>query len=574
MTPHFPRHQPAGSVVQAQGDGITKTAEGIRDAHATTVKHHEQAKTGVHGEPREPMETATRVVDGTTKKVVNLAVIGGGSVTSFGIARSAYNDSVNRWNVQIDNEPADKQQERYDALSGRWKLAVEDEEIAASESARIMKNPYDLGSLTKLFVAGALPPWVASAFPEMKLTPAQLRELRKNLGASGRTATFTTAELGTPSGELKVQLDMLKSMGLKPTAYAEVLQVFWQEQALEKAGIDWKEWDLAKGAGDLRPIIEKVYEYYGKLYKDNPALEWAGLANLVGPSFAAGFLDLGSMRELAKKLKDKIHDIPHLDTIPWLKDFMDKADKLASLPESEIKYFEQKFLSMQQQIFLDMGASNTAYAVGGIDSIKEMYAAGLFKAKGNPYAAEQSMRAWQNLAQGEATGDKQLLHEAAKQLAYREQHDIIQDDYQQMQEHEVDQIPTGEIFTKMFTLVGQVSVPGTQTMGDYSPTTGEHTFTIDPWGPGKSETTVKVSIPIPTGNVADWDDRWDYFLHDTLPAYTDLLDHPKPGQSMDDIMKQPMHDRIDQYLIMNRIDDLVKDFVEHTDVSVDEKISW
>jgi hypothetical protein len=83
-----------------------------------------------------------------------------------------------------------------------------------------------------------------------------------------------------------------------------------------------------------------------------------------------------------------------------------------------------------------------------------------------------------------------------------------------------------------------------------------------------------VSIPIPTGNVADWEDRWDYFTNDTLPAYVDLLDRPDGREELADIMDRDMGDRIDDYRIHHRIDDLAEVFIDGTDVNVEVKVRW
>lgn len=453
-------------------------------------------------------------------------------------------------------EPASNSEIESD-LRPRYRRALRKLDDDAHHAAHLLKNPSD-ADIRRMFADGLLPLEALVLYPTITLTRAE---------AKRALSLFDPPELGTPLEVLQLRLDLARSLGLDPRDYAQLLQVYWQSKALKEAGIDIDEWDISRGAPALSDIIEKVYDYYGELFKKNPNLEWAGLANLVGPSFAAGFLDLGTMREILQKYQDASGKIPDWLPLPYPLT-REAAEQLANLGEDEVTWFEQKFLSMQQQIFLDMGSMNQAYVDGGMPAIQEMADAGLFEKSTNAYATEQMLDAWRVI--DDPTSTPEELHEAAYQMAYREQHDIIQDDYDDMRARP----GTGELVTKMFSTVGQVSVPGAETMGEYSPTEFGGSLTVDPLGPGKVTTTVDVSIPIPTGNVADWEDRWDYFTNDTLPAYVDLLDRPGGRQELDDIMDRDMGDRIDEFRIHNRIDDLTEVFVEGTDVDVEVKVGW
>ena len=88
------------------------------------------------------------------------------------------------------------------------------------------------------------------------------------------------------------------------------VRAYYLAKAFEKAGIDPSTWDPSRGAEYNREIIEKVYTYYGKLYLDNPYMMWAGMANLIGPSFAAGFFDLSMIREWARTAAEGLDKIP------------------------------------------------------------------------------------------------------------------------------------------------------------------------------------------------------------------------------------------------------------------------
>lgn len=114
----------------------------------------------------------------------------------------------------------------------------------------------------------------------------------------------------TTSPELLAQLNLVRDAELDPSVYADLLRSYWQTVTLENAAIDFRKWDISRGAGELEGIIEAVYNYYGSIYQQNPRLEWAGLANLVGPSFAAGFLDLGMMGTAIDVAEGPLGQIP------------------------------------------------------------------------------------------------------------------------------------------------------------------------------------------------------------------------------------------------------------------------
>lgn len=71
------------------------------------------------------------------------------------------------------------------------------------------------------------------------------------------------------------------------------LRRHWLECALASAGIDPSHWDPARGVDANRRTIERVYNNYGRLYEQHARLQRAGIANLIGPSFYAGFLNMG-----------------------------------------------------------------------------------------------------------------------------------------------------------------------------------------------------------------------------------------------------------------------------------------
>ena len=74
----------------------------------------------------------------------------------------------------------------------------------------------------------------------------------------------------------------------RPNGYGEFLQQYWVESAMREAGIDPHHWDPSKGVDHNREDIYKVYAFYAKLYKNDPRMEWIGMANQVGPRSSPG----------------------------------------------------------------------------------------------------------------------------------------------------------------------------------------------------------------------------------------------------------------------------------------------
>src|SRR5690606_22689454 len=139
--------------------------------------------------------------------------------------------------------------------------------------------------------------------------------------------------------------------GLDPREYASELQAYWLDKALDRAGIDPGAWLPQDGAAANGPIIEAVYRYYGELFLAHPELQWAGMANLIGPSFAGGFHDLDSIRQLARTVAERIDQLPPVAREalpPALRDL----GRLAAAGDEELGFFVATLLTMQKKIFI------------------------------------------------------------------------------------------------------------------------------------------------------------------------------------------------------------------------------
>lgn len=300
----------------------------------------------------------------------------------------------------------------------------------------------------------------------------------------------------------KLAMDEAADTGLIPPkaiGYARFLSDYWNHKALIKAGIDLDMWNINLGTEANWETIKKVYDYYGRLYLDHPELQWAGMANLIGPSFAGGFRDLAMFRDIL----DTVGFVPGLPPAVWnlVKQFSDE----------ELRFFETTLLGMQKEIFLDQARQHEAFLGGGMKEIERLLAAGEID--------QETATAWARIA----SGDPAQIAEGNRYLLKREQKEIIDDNYDEMRNHPV----TGEAMTQMITLIGAASIPGAKPFPEV----------------------------FPGGNIADKDDRWALIDKDTLPAYQDLLrNHP---DTVRDIIESDFTKRTEDMRITNRLPEVV-----------------
>lgn len=305
---------------------------------------------------------------------------------------------------------------------------------------------------------------------------------------------------------------------------------------MEQAGIDPAKWDPSKGTEFNAETITKVYEYYGQLFLEHPDLQWAGMANMIGPSFAGGFYDLNMLKQIAEKVAGTPGARPELNG-------------LSKLTAEEIAWYEKKFLSMQQQIFDDQASMHEAYLHGGTAEIDRFYRAGLVDSNGQ--------QAWQAIDTGIRENDPEMVSEGNTRLLYREQHDIIDDDYQEMNDRPV----TGAAVTYGLTTVGAPSIPGAHTFGELFPIEASVRTGL------VTETTI--TTPLPNGNIADFDDRWKLIETDTLPAYQELVTNDL-GHARD-IVGSDFDTRLQDQRLASQMDEILGRL---TDVDVDVEFKW
>ena len=81
------------------------------------------------------------------------------------------------------------------------------------------------------------------------------------------------------------------------------------------------------------------------------------------------------------------------------------------------------------------------------------------------------------------------------------------------------------------------------------------------------QTYVEVRTPLPDGNIADFDTRWELITQDTLPAYQQLITND-PAYARE-VIGSSIHDRIEMERLDDRIDDIILDLATDWDVGVD-----
>ncbi|MFC6568749.1 WXG100 family type VII secretion target [Actinoplanes utahensis] len=366
------------------------------------------------------------------------------------------------------------------------------------------------------------------------MTPAQL-------GALLNDPAFAAWTAGHPDAAKRL-LDGAVDAGLLPPKdprYRGFLDQFWEREALEGAGIDIDAWDPSKGTAANAAIIEQVYTYYGGLFLNHPELQWAGMANMIGPSFAGGFYDLGMIRDIARRVQEAGGDLPDIPFTGTDDDLRKAIDGLAKLSDGELHFYESTFLSMQKEIFLDQASMHEAYLVGGTAEIDRLQRAGVFD--------DQTAQAWHDIADGVARDDPSLVAAGNKELLRREQWDIIRDDYDSMRGRPV----TGEVFTYAATLVGAPSIPGAHTFPQQFP------LVVDNLELPVSHTSLgELVTPLPDGNISVADDRWKLVVTDTLPAYQHLLATDLQGAR--DLIASDFGDRIGEQRLTERADEIAE----------------
>ncbi|UGY93980.1 hypothetical protein [Streptomyces gobiensis] len=369
-------------------------------------------------------------------------------------------------------------------------------------------------SATGVNPAAAQPSAVASPGAQTAVSELPLDLPLAN--ANGEFAGGVHPDLPTDLPTLERLLKQARAQNIEPSRYAALLWQHWLVRAVNNAGVRLNTWDPARGVDGNEHTVYAVYAFYGELFLRHPELEWAGMANMIGAAFAAGFLDLDSVGDLGTLLYGKVRELPYEVRESLPPELLDLTSEGTELSPVELRWFENKFLAMQKNIFMDLGSMHMAYLHGGIDAIEEMRSAGLIDAK--------AVGAWRDIA----TGEPARVSSGNTALLDREQNQIISGQWDQMYRRHA---PVGSLLTYGMTVGGSASIPGAKTPGQYSPL--RVTTPV---------TGVRLTTPLPDFNLADKERRWQYITEDTLPAYQNLLRH-RPGE-VRRIISSPFEGRV------------------------------
>ncbi|MDQ0680976.1 uncharacterized protein YukE [Arthrobacter pascens] len=310
--------------------------------------------------------------------------------------------------------------------------------------------------------------------------------------------------------------------------YGEFLKQYWAESAMREAGLDPLQWDPSLGVDHNREDIYKVYAYYAELYKNDPRMEWIGMANQVGPTFIAGFEDIAFLHDMAAEGKDVVPILAGGDPAKRA-----ALTALANFSTEELKYYEETFLSMQKEIFSDIASQHYAFQHGGFAEIERMNAANA--------VPPRMLEAWTNIESvppystpdgyHSLTSDQKLaLQQASYNMADQEQNYVIANDYDNIRNR-----PTGQAFTAAMTLVGNPSIEGAKSYYEQFPMM-EPYFDLGRFPPG--------GVEVHLGNISDREDRWALLEQDTLFAYEDWLHGEADPYG---VMTEPMPNRVEEY---------------------------
>ena len=111
----------------------------------------------------------------------------------------------------------------------------------------------------------------------------------------------------------------------------------------------------------------------------------------------------------------------------------------------------------------------------------------------------------------------------------------------------------GDTATYAFSVMAENAIPGGEAYRDYNPITIDieaetpnvGVYPLGPFGPGVEvwdtpDIHIHEELPLPAGNLANFDDRWDWIENDMLPAYREFLAQPGGAETM---VRMPVDER-------------------------------
>ena len=250
------------------------------------------------------------------------------------------------------------------------------------------------------------------------------------------------------------------------------------------------------------------------------------MANMIGPSFYAGFLDIGYLPDRTRRFLDDLRRLASEGRRRLERERRPDAN-IEEVLTGDLGFFETIFLTMQRKIFEDQALMHEAYLGGGLEAIRALGLAGI--------TDSATVRAWEEID----AGNPEQVHAGNRTLLYREQHDIIDRFYIDMHEHSP---PEGRAFTYLLTLAGSPAVPGAKSYCDVFP------FTLI--APISRRGRVGLRTPLAAGNLALFANRWKLIEEDTLPVYQRLVTEQVAEARA--LIERPIGERVGRFRLLRR----------------------
>ena len=248
------------------------------------------------------------------------------------------------------------------------------------------------------------------------------------------------------------------------------------------------------------------------------------MANLIGPSFYAGFLDIGLLPDWERRAIRTVGMV-----VAAGRRFA--AFLRRRFVDVGLGFYETTFLTMQRKIFEDQALMHEAFLGGGVAAIDEIGEAGIID--------RATVLAWHRIS----AGGRADVEDGNRTLLFREQHDIIERFYEDMRAYTP---PWGRLFTHALTLAGSPAVPGAKAYAEVFPVT----FAVSTGG-----RALILDTPFPEGNIAVFADRWHLIERDTLPAYDRFVTgDASRAQAM---IETPLDERVMRFRLLRRIGAIV-----------------
>ncbi|WP_345229874.1 hypothetical protein [Gordonia polyisoprenivorans] len=260
---------------------------------------------------------------------------------------------------------------------------------------------------------------VSPAAASLAAPPTALLDLPRT-NANGENVGGINSRLPYDLTALSSALSSYRRDSIEPTRYAAALQQYWVLRACSDAGIALPRWNPHTAITGNRATMEKCFSYYAALALENPRLQWAGMAAMVGPSFVAGLLDLdlaadaltiAQLRGALATVARAVH--PHT-TNP---DIDSLAPAAARITTADVRAYEVSVVQMSKHVFFDFAPQLAAYTTSGIGAVIELHRAGLITA--------DTLNAWYQIN----SGDAGHATTANAYLEYHEQVHVVGDQW-------------------------------------------------------------------------------------------------------------------------------------------------